>query len=242
MDGDIRIVDPAETDRTEPVPGLVEQTLFQVGEYRLVLCQIDRSSAWHVREGAVYGWVRAGQGRVAYSEDQSTDLAAGDLLQVPPATSHKFVAGDTRLEVLAVVTGDSDGPERDAPAPPKSDAEPAVVGPDDLVPTVDSPNLTRETPFPDASVLLMRVEAAGGAAAGWHHHGENVYFGYAVDGPSETEYGPAGEKTARIDIGECFHVPPKLVHRDTNPTETAHTGIIWLCGGEPWVVNVEGPT
>jgi uncharacterized RmlC-like cupin family protein len=115
-----------------------------------------------------------------------------------------------------------------------------VVGPDGLVPAVGSPNLVRETPFPGGVAPVMRVRAAGGAAAGWHHHGENVYFGYAVDGPSETEYGPDGREVARIEIGEVFHVPPGLVHRDTDPTEEAHAGIIRLCGGEPWVVNVEG--
>ncbi|WP_227354990.1 cupin domain-containing protein [Haladaptatus salinisoli] len=241
MSGDIRVVDPADVDRTAPVAGLVERTAFHVGDYRLVLFRIDENSSWHVREGAIYGWVRAGHGRIAHGGERATDLGAGDFLSVPPATVHRYVAGRDRLEILAVVTGDPDVTRVAAPTTADEDAVPTIVGPDDLVPTVESPNLIRETPFPGAEVLPMRVRAAGGAAAGWHHHGDNVYFGYAVDGPSETEYGPAGEKSSRIEIGECFHVPPRLIHRDTNPTDTAHTGIIWLCGGEPWVVNVEGP-
>jgi uncharacterized RmlC-like cupin family protein len=241
MSGDIRVVDPTVRDRTEPVTGLVEQTLFHVGDYRLVLFRIDENTPWHVQGGAIYGWVRTGKGWIAHSEEQPTEIEAGDFLHVPPTTVHKYVAGRDRLEILAVVTGDPDVTRIAAPTAADEDAEPAIVGPDDLVPTVESPNLIRETPFPEAAVLMMRVQAAGGAAAGWHHHGDNVYFGYAVDGPSETEYGPVGENSARIEIGECFHVPSRLVHRDTNPTDTAHTGIIWLCGGEPWVVNVEGP-
>ena len=240
MNDDIRVVEPTETDRTESVAGLVERTAFRVDDYRLVLFQIDEETSWHVRDGAVYGWVRAGHGRVAHGEDRSTGVEAGDFLRVPPETVHRYVAGRDRLEILAVVAGASGGSRVAAPTAADDDG-PTVVGPDGLVPTVESPNLTRETPFPGDAVLPMRVRAAGGAAAGWHHHGDNVYFGYAVDGPSETEYGPAGEKSSRIEIGECFHVPPGLVHRDTNPTDTAHTGIIWLCGGEPWVVNVEGP-
>lgn len=55
------------------------------------------------------------------------------------------------------------------------------------------------------------------------------------------EYGPDDEDTVPIEAGEWFHVPPELIHRDTNPDAEAHTGVIWLCGGEPWVVNVDGP-
>ncbi|WP_435157398.1 cupin domain-containing protein [Haladaptatus sp. DFWS20] len=240
MSGDIRVVDPTDRDRTEPMAGLVEQTLFHVADYRLVLLRIDENTPWYVREGAIYGWVRSGQGRIGHNEEQSEAIEAGDFLYVPPTTVHRYITGVDQLEILAVVTGDPDITQVAASMITDEDAEPAIVGSDDLVPTAESPNLNRETPFPEAAVLMMRVQAAGGAAAGWHNHGDNVYFGYAVDGPSETEYGPVGENSARIEIGESFHVPPRLIHRDTNPTDTAHTGIIWLCGGEPWVVNVEG--
>lgn len=240
MSGDIRIADPDRADAVEPVPGLIERTPFRVGDRRLVLLQIDEASSWHTRDGTLYGWVRAGQGHVA-SGGQLMGLEAGDFLRVHADTVHRYVADTDPLEVLAVVEGESRVAQIDTPTDVDGDAEPAVAGPDELVPTVESSDLLRETPFPDDEVLLMRVRAAGGAAAGWHHHGDNVYFGYAVDGPSETEHGPAGESVARIEIGECFHVPPGLVHRDTNPTAEPHTGIIWLCGGEPWVVNVDSP-
>jgi len=85
---------------------------------------------------------------------------------------------------------------------------------------------------------MMHVTAEGKAEAGRHHHGDNLYFGHAVDGPSETEYGDDCNEVACIGTGDCFHVPRRLVHRDTNPTDEAHTGVIWLVGGKPWVVNV----
>jgi mannose-6-phosphate isomerase-like protein (cupin superfamily) len=240
MGNDIRIVDPADVEPAEPAAGLLERTAFRIGDRRLALFGIDDGSSWHQRGGAVYGWVRAGRGRLVY-DDRETDLERGDFLRVPANTVHRYAAGHDGLELLAVVDGDPALTEVDGPTPVDEADEPAVVGPDGLVPTVESPDLTRETPFPDSDVLMMRVRAAGGAAAGWHHHGENVYFGYAVDGPSETEYGPEGDEVARIGVGECFTVPPGLVHRDTNPPDEPHTGIIWLCGGEPWVVNVDGP-
>ncbi len=236
----IRTVDLIEADRSEPVPGLVEQTLFRVGDYRLVLFGTSNRSSWHCRDGATFGWVRTGSGHVT-DDKRTTVLKRGDFIRVPPDTVHRYDAGDEQLEVLAVVNCGPGTTVGEPQSASDGDAGVDVIGPNGLVPTVESPNLTRETPFPDSDILMMRVRAAGGAAAGWHHHGENIYFGYAVDGPSETEYGSAGEEVARIERDECFHVPPGLVHRDTNPTDVSHTGIIWLCGGEPWVVNVDGP-
>lgn len=239
MQKEIQVRDPANATRTEPITGLIQQTLFQVTDRQLVLLQIDDKSAWHYWNGSLYGWIRSGDGHIAY-DTQRTTVTAGEFVQVPKETSHRYGSDREPLEILAVIDSGADAVQLDAPLS-SEDALPKVVGPDELVPAVESPDLLRETPFPDADVLMMRVEAAGGAAAGWHHHGNNIYFGYAIDGPSETEYGPAGEQVARIEIGECFHVPPELIHRDTNPTPETHTGIIWLCGTEPWVVNVDGP-
>lgn len=240
MSGDIQIVDPREVEPTQPVPDLLERTLFRVSDRRLILLALDRESSWHKRNGAVYGWVRTGHGHVVYGTER-TALTAGDFLYLPADTVHRYAVGGDRLEILAVVDGPPDVTRANTPTSLVADDTPHVVGPDGIVPTAESPELVRETPFPDAEVLLMRVRAAGGAAAGWHHHGDNVYFGYAVDGPSETEYGSTGEHVARIEVGECFHVPSGMIHRDTNPTDETHTGIIWLCGGEPWVVNVDSP-
>ncbi|WP_160167140.1 cupin domain-containing protein [Natronococcus amylolyticus] len=241
MSDEIQVVDPAAIEPTEPVSGLLERTALHAGGRGLVVFRVDDETARFRREGTTYGWVRAGHGTVARPDDERpAELSAGDFLKIPAGTTRRYVAESTSLDVLVVVDGE--------PEPTGTDSRIAVgegslsvVGPDELEPTAESPELTRETPFPDEDVLPMRVRAAGGAAAGWHHHSENVYFGYAVDGPSETEYGPDGERVARIERGECFHVPPGLVHRDTNPTDEAHTGIVWLCGGEPWVVNVDEP-
>lgn len=246
MPGDrITVVDPADVPETEPVRGLAVRSPLRSGGRRLdslVVAGGDRTD-WHRRAGPLYGWIRAGRGLVEYGprEVDAVDVVAGEFLRIPAGLVHRYVADDEGFELLAVVDGP---PEAFPAAPPTGVADaalPAVVGTDELVPAAGSPNLVRETPFPDEDVLLLRVRAAGGAAAGWHHHGDNVYFGYAVDGPSETEYGPCGDEVARIGVDECFGVPRGLVHRDTNPTDETHTGIIWLCGGEPRVVNVDGP-
>lgn len=240
---EIEVVDPATIDPVEPVPGLLERTVLRTGDRRLLALCIDDESGSFGRRSTVYGWVRSGTGTVTCpGDDRPTELAAGDFLRVPSGASRRYGSGEIPLEILAVADGEAAPTETDGTTVDGEGPVSSVVGPDELVSTVGSAELTRETPFPDdGDVLQMRVRAEGGVAAGWHHHGENVYFGYAVDGPSETECGPTGAAVARIERGECFRVPAGLVHRDTNPTDEAHTGIVWLCGGEPWVVNVDDP-
>lgn len=235
----ISVVDPADLEPIERIPGLLVRTPFHVGGRRLELLEIEGRTGWHRRGSRVHGWVRAGTGRLEYGPDEArVTISAGDFLRLSPDVVHRYAAEEP-LSVLAVV--EREVVPADPPTPADEVVEPEVADEDDLVPAVESPNLVRETPFPDGETLMLRVRADGGVAAGWHHHGENVYFGYDVDGPSETEYGPGGGEVARIEAGECFHVPPGLVHRDTNPGTETHSAIVWLCGGEPWVVNVDGP-
>jgi quercetin dioxygenase-like cupin family protein len=239
MDREIQVRRPTANSPREPLSGLSVRPVFQIETRQLLLLEIDAETSWGSHDGTLYGWVRDGRGFVTTSDGESpSELTRGDFLRLPADTVHRYTADGDALEILAVVDGQG---EFTAAAPPRAPPArpPTIVGPDNLVPTVESPGLRRETPFPDdEDVLVMRVEAAGGAAAGWHHHGENTYFGYAVDGPSETESRGAEDGVARIELGECFHVPSGLVHRDTNPTDEPHTGIVWLCGGAPWVVNV----
>lgn len=238
----VPVVDPSALEPTEPVPGLSVRTPFRLAGYRLELLVLDGTSGWHRREAPLHGWVRAGRGRLEYGQGDGDPVALGpgDFLRVPVGVVHRYATETGPLELL-VVDGEAGAVAAEPHTGSDAAVRPEVVGPGGLVPAAGTPGLVRETPFPGGDVLVMRVRASGGAAAGWHHHGGNVYFGYAVDGPSETEYGPGGRDVARIEVGECFHVPPGLVHRDTNPTDETHTGIIWLCGGPPWVVNLDGP-
>jgi mannose-6-phosphate isomerase-like protein (cupin superfamily) len=226
----VEVIDPTDSPGSAPTEGLGRQVVLEVGGYRLDRDRVSARTGWLRADGPRYGWVRSGSGWLEDRTDR-VELSAGAFVRVPTGAHHRFVAVEP-LELLVVTAP--------AVAAAGASARPIVVPPDALAPAVESPNLRRETPFPDAEdgVLLLRVRAEGGSRAGWHHHGENVYFGHAVDGPSETEYDGG---VARIEAGECFHVPPGLVHRDTNPGAVAHTGVVWLCGGEPWVVNVDTP-
>lgn len=243
MSGEIRAVDPAMLDDRRPVADLSVRTPFAFDDAVMLLASVEpgERTGWHRHAGDLYGYVRAGEGRIEYGDDGSrAAVGSGEFVHVPAGLVHRLRTDEGPLEVVAVVHG-SDAVEPADPPESTPNAPPRVAGPDDLVSTVETPELTRETPFPGEPVMTMRVRAAGGAAAGWHHHGDNRYFGYVVDGRSETEYGPGGERVAEVHGGECFTVPKGLVHRDTNPTDERHEGIIWLVGGEPWVVNVDGP-
>lgn len=246
-------VDPERVDAAEPAPGVDVRTALSAGDATMVATRVaaDVTTGWHHHGTERYGYVRSGTGIDDYGDAGAgvVRLRAGDFYHPPAECVHRVRSREDPLELLAASVP-ADGPGRDeagaswvAVDGPEPAAEgPRVVGPDGLVSTVETPNLTRETPFPDAEhLLLMRVRAAGGADAGWHHHGENRYFGYVVDGRSETEYGARGERVAEVRAGECFSVPQGLVHRDTNPTAEEHEGVIWLYGGELWVVNVDGP-
>lgn len=233
----IRVADPADVAAEELAPGVASRRVFDAGDATLVVNELDPGTAvpWHVVGRDVFAFVRAGRGRIEYGAggDRAAPFAAGEFVHVPAGVVHRTVAVDG-VEFVAALSGMGDLSPADPPGT-DPDRPPRVAGPDDLVETVETPGVTREAAFPGEDVLLMRVRAPAGAEADWHHHGDNAYFGYVRDGYSETE---SADGVAAVEAGECFTVPPGLVHRDTNPTDEAHEAIIWLCGGEPWVVNV----
>ena len=264
----VPVVDPAVLAPSEPVSGLAVRTPFRLGGRRLEPLDVERGSGWHRREGTVYGWVRAGSGRIEHGTDDAgrAALTAGAFLRVPAGLPHRHVPGTSRSNCWSSSTPTARPTRRAAGRDRRRDrrgqqdrcgtgraggtAEVGtgveVVGPDGPVPAVGSPNLVRETPFPGRIAPVMRVRAAGGAGAGGGRRGRGLapprrerLLRVRRRRPERDRVRP-GRPRGRTHRDEVFHVPPGgLVHRDTNPTEEAHAGIIRLCGGEPWVVNVE---
>jgi uncharacterized RmlC-like cupin family protein len=99
----------------------------------------------------------------------------------------------------------------------------------------------RETAFDTGRASLIRTRAEGGAASGWHHHGQRDILGYVVRGRARFEFGPGGHESAEIEEGEFFHIPVRLVHRDVNPLDDLQELVINIVGEGPLVVNVDGP-
>jgi uncharacterized RmlC-like cupin family protein len=116
-----------------------------------------------------------------------------------------------------------------------------TVAPDGLNAGAPTPGVQREIAFDTSRATLMRARAEGGAASGWHHHGDRDVLGYVVRGRARFEFGPAGDESTEVEEGGFFHVPAGLVHRDVNPSDEPQEIILSVVGEGPLVVNLDGP-
>jgi quercetin dioxygenase-like cupin family protein len=112
----------------------------------------------------------------------------------------------------------------------------------DLEAAAPTPGVLREIAFDTTRATLMRARAEGGAASGWHHHGDREVLGYVVRGRARFEFGPGGGESTEVEEGGFFHVPAGLVHRDVNPSDEPQEIILSVVGEGPLVVNLDGPT
>jgi uncharacterized RmlC-like cupin family protein len=117
----------------------------------------------------------------------------------------------------------------------------SALSPDDLTAAAPTPGVLREVAFDTSRATLMRARAEGGAASGWHHHGDRDVLGYVVRGRARLEFGPGGRESTEVDEGGFFHVPAGLIHRDVNPLGEQQEIVLNVVGDGPLVVNVDGP-
>lgn len=102
--------------------------------------------------------------------------------------------------------------------------------------------ISRKKAFDATGVTMGRTEIPPGTSSGWHHHGDRHLYGFLVAGRLHLEYGPGGTLRADVDAGDFFRVPPRLVHRDVNPSlDVAAVVLNVLAGAGPSLVNVSGP-
>jgi quercetin dioxygenase-like cupin family protein len=118
----------------------------------------------------------------------------------------------------------------------------SAVSAEGLTAGAATPGVVREVAFDIRRATLMRARAEGGAASGWHHHGDRDVLGYVVRGRARFEFGPGGRESTEVDEGGFFHVPAGLVHRDVNPSDQPQEIVLSVVGEGPLVVNVDGPT
>ena len=112
---------------------------------------------------------------------------------------------------------------------------------DELQAGASTPGILREVAVEAANATLMRARAEGGAASGWHHHGNRDVLGHVVRGRARFEFGPGGADFTDVEEGGFFLVPAGLVHRDVNPIDEPQEIVLTIVGDGPLVVNVEGP-
>ncbi|MFB6176305.1 MAG: hypothetical protein ABEI99_04020, partial [Halobaculum sp.] len=102
----------------------------------------------------------------------------------------------------------------------------------DLVPASELSSVNRETPFPDASIRMVRG----------HSDGDNHVFGYVLHGDGFVEWGTGEGERKFVGTEECFHIPAGFVHRDRSSSDGRQEYVLWLTGGDPRTVHVDGPT
>jgi uncharacterized RmlC-like cupin family protein len=102
--------------------------------------------------------------------------------------------------------------------------------------------INRKKAFESENVIFSQSRLLPGVVSGWHHHGTHHLYGYIVSGRLQLEYGSVGEKKADLNLGDFFHVPPNLVHRDINPNRDRDLFVVnILVGTGPAVINVDSP-
>jgi uncharacterized RmlC-like cupin family protein len=86
---------------------------------------------------------------------------------------------------------------------------------------------------------LVRTEA--GMTSGWHHHGDYETTIYVVSGELRMEGGPDGRDVVTAAAGDFVYVPPRAVHRESNPATTESQLVVVRSGYGEAVINVDGP-
>lgn len=80
-----------------------------------------------------------------------------------------------------------------------------------------------------------------GVVSGWHHHGEHDTSIYIVTGAMKIESGPDGHDVVDLEPGDFCHIPPGIVHRESNPSDQETHAVVVRAGSGPPTVNVDGP-
>lgn len=84
------------------------------------------------------------------------------------------------------------------------------------------------------------VTLAPGLESGVHHHGTNESGIYIISGNARFRFGDNLEKTAEAGPGDFIHVPPHVIHQESNLSQTEPVEMIVARDSqEGIVVNVE---
>lgn len=103
--------------------------------------------------------------------------------------------------------------------------------------------IARDKAFESANVLFGRSRIAGGVKSGWHHHARKDLYGFLLSGKLRFDFGEGGTESVGVEVGDFFHIPAGVVHRDVNPDPQDEAMVISVLVGKGLsVVNVSGPS
>jgi len=111
-----------------------------------------------------------------------------------------------------------------------------------LGPGDSTEGIVRKKAFESETTIVSQSQVAPGVVSGWHHHGTRQLYGFIVLGRLQLEYFLRRREIADLNIGDFFHIPAGLVHRDLNPNKDRELVVVnILVGSGPAVINVDSP-
>jgi uncharacterized RmlC-like cupin family protein len=103
--------------------------------------------------------------------------------------------------------------------------------------------IIRKRAFESEGTIVSQSQVGPGVVSGWHHHGTRHLYGFVISGLLQLEYFLEGKEIADVNLGDFFHIPPGLVHRDLNPNKDREVVVVnILVGSGPAVINVDSPS
>lgn len=120
-----------------------------------------------------------------------------------------------------------------------------IVKPEEFdMDTAQTPGSKRLAAIPNASTCNSQMWAGlffvePKSQTGIHHHGAQETIAYVLEGQALIRWGEHGEFDAIAKRGDFIRVPPFLLHRETNPSDSAvFCWIVVRSTPEPIVVNL----
>lgn len=120
---------------------------------------------------------------------------------------------------------------------------PMVVQPDERIrqEAGQTSGMVREQAFGTDDCWVGHVSTEPGLASGWHHHDGFTTYLYVQSGTIRFEFGSQGMEAVEAGPGCFVRIPPRAIHRESNPGTDPGAVILFRTGtGQP-VVNVDGP-
>src|SRR5436853_7844691 len=104
-------------------------------------------------------------------------------------------------------------------------------------------SIVKNISFESQTTIVSQSQIDPGVVSGWHHHGTRHLYGFIVSGRLQLEYFLRRQEIADLNVGDFFHSPAGLVHRDLNPNKDRELVVVnILVGSGPAVINVDSPS
>jgi uncharacterized RmlC-like cupin family protein len=101
--------------------------------------------------------------------------------------------------------------------------------------------MDRQQAFAGEDIWAGFVRTEPQTASGWHHHGDHDTIAFVVSGSLRFEFGAGGSEAVLAAVGDFVHVPARLVHRESTPSDEACEVVVVRVGSGDSNVNVDGP-